>query len=70
MKHHATKRSLFFMFRKGFLSFFLLDENPIRQYAKRRKRISDEERIYGDWCNIGNDIRNAYEKYQQATTCR
>ena len=67
---HSTKRSLFFLFRRGFLSFFLLDGNPIRKYAKRQKKISDAERIYEDWCNIGNDIRSAYGKYQQTATCK
>ena len=65
MKHHSTKRSLFFLFRRGFLSFFMLDENPIRRYAREQRKISDRDRIYSDWYNVGNDLRNAYEKYKQ-----
>lgn len=63
----AIKKSLFYLFRQGFLSFFSLASDPIKKYAEEQKRISDADRIYSDWCNVGNDIRNAYEKYKQAT---
>ena len=64
---HLTKRSLFFIFRQGFLSFFLLDKNPIRQYAKKQKSISDRDKIYSDWCNVGKDIRNATASLMKKT---
>lgn len=47
------------------MSFFLLDENPIKRYAREQRKISDRDKIYADWCKVGNDIRNAYEKYKQ-----
>lgn len=64
MKHHTSKKKLFSLFRLGFLSSFLLDENPIGKYIRERRKSSDADRIYSDWCNVGNDIRNACARYE------
>ena len=68
MSRYTANRSLFFLFRQGFLAFFFLDKNPIKQYAKEQKEINDTDKIRMDWYNVGNDIKNAYEKYKQAAT--
>lgn len=56
------KNSLLKVFISGISFFFTLEGNPIREYYRRYGRKSDAERIYGDWCNVGNDIRKAYGK--------
>lgn len=54
------------VFIRGIMSFFLIGENPIRTYMRRKAMQSDEDRIRGDWYKIGNDIRKSCEEYKSA----
>lgn len=56
------RNSLYTVFLKGILFFFSLENNPIKEYFHNQKKRSDADRIYLDWYNVGNDIRNAYGK--------
>lgn len=58
------KTSLFIVFLKGFRFFFALGENPIKEYDRKYRGRNDADNIANDWQNVGNDIRNAYEKYK------
>lgn len=60
-------KNLFKVFLDGILFMFSIGENPIEKYRKEKKSVSDMDNMTKDWCNVGNDIRNAYEKY---TTCQ
>lgn len=51
-------------FLDGILYFFNIERNPISDYLDRLRKESDFERVSKDWFNIGNDIKNAYEKYK------
>jgi len=42
-------------FWRGFLSVFGLGLRP----PARRRRVSDEDAIAGDWARVGEDIRKA-----------
>lgn len=57
---------LFKVFIQGILYFLSCGENPVKKYEREFKSKGDAERISEDWKNVGNDIRNAYEKYQSA----
>lgn len=60
------KRSLMSIFVKGVLFFFSLEDNPIKRYDRERRKYSDIDYIAMDWMNIGNDIRNAMNRYETA----
>ena len=64
MNVYNHKKSFFDVFLKGLLYFFSLNRNPIKEYERLRKASSDADRMAGDWVNVGNDIRNAYEGYK------
>lgn len=66
-RFNYTNNKLLLSFMRGFLYFFLLEDNPIKKYARMQRKMSDQDKICNDWYNVGNDIRNAYEKYKQAT---
>ena len=65
------------IFKIGSLQFqpfemIYLDEEtigePYMTFSKEQKEINDTDKIRMDWYNVGNDIKNAYEKYKQAAT--
>ena len=64
MGNSLKRTSLFIVFLKGIRFFFALGENPIKEYDRKYRRRSDADNIAHDWYNVGNDIRNAYEKYK------
>jgi hypothetical protein len=49
------------IFAQGFLHFFGLANDPVEDIRHRMQQKSDAERLLGDWCKVGTDIRNAYE---------
>lgn len=49
----------------GFLYFFGLNDNPMMLKLRKRREESDSDRLSGDWYNVGNDIRKAYEATQK-----
>ena len=66
-----SRRKLLSVFIKGFLSFFSIEQNPIKAYEKEFKRRNDKENMAQDWENVGNDIKHAYEKFNSTrfTSC-
>lgn len=57
-------KNLFVVFIDSILYFFSLDSNPIKRYREQRRKKNDIDNMTQDWYNVGNDIRNAYEKYK------
>lgn len=57
-------KSLISTFLDSILYFFALGNNPIEEWRKRHQRQSDSDNMARDWYNIGQDIRNAFEKYK------
>ena len=47
------------------LYLFGLGENPMPKRASRIKHQSDFDAISSDWHNVGMDIRNAMNNYEQ-----
>ncbi len=60
-----TREGFFLVFIEGFLSVFSLCPNPLKGLNEQIKRRRDIDAIAGDWQQVGNDIRNAYGKFQQ-----
>lgn len=58
------KRNIFNVFIDGIFFFFSIGSNPIKKYSDERKKTTDMENMAKDWQNVGNDIRNAYERYK------
>ncbi|MDR0368015.1 MAG: hypothetical protein LBH82_02600 [Bacteroidales bacterium] len=54
------------LFVNSFLYVFGLTKNPIHHILENQQKISDADKIRGDWEKVGNDILNAYE--QEITT--
>ena len=61
-------RSFFCIFLDGVLSFFGICGNPIANYSKSLKGCTDYDKISNDWVNVGNDIKNAYERFKASKT--
>lgn len=61
-------RSFFYIFLDGVLSFFGICDNPIAKYRKSLKGRTDYDKISNDWANVGNDIKNAYERFKASKT--
>lgn len=57
-------KSLFAIFLDSVLHFFSIEANPIERCKKQRQQKSDLEYMTQDWYKVGNDIRNAYEKFK------
>ncbi len=57
-------KNIFKVFLDGILFFFSLGSNPLKKYKDERDKTNDADNIARDWQNVGNDIRNAYEKYR------
>ena len=64
-KATQTREGFFLVFIEGFLSVFSLCPNPLKGLNEQIKRRRDIDAIAGDWQQVGNDIRNAYGKFQQ-----
>lgn len=50
------------LFLNSFLYVFGFTDNPLKQIIKNQFRISDSEKMRGDWERVGKDIQNAYEQ--------
>lgn len=55
----------FYTFISGVLFLFGLSENPMVSLLKQYDAQSDASKLAGDWYQIGNDIKNSYEKHTQ-----
>lgn len=62
--------NLFNVFIQGVLYFFALGDNPVKKYEEAFKAKGDAEKMQQDWNNVGNDIRQAYEKHQSIGTAQ